>query len=394
MQKNTSHNIAPDLSSCEERSSRILIPWKKGITSLALVLAVIALVPACSNDDKEEEEVDASVTSSEVLKHIGPQLIAVQYQGLQERVDDLDQGFESYVAGGQGTTIESVRSYFNVAYDQWQRVSLYEFGPAKDQAIRALVNTYPTDTAKVMQHLKAGGFDLDQLSMGDARGFPALDFLLFGQSLQATEALFQGANGGKYVNYCRAVISQIKGSVDAIALDWADANGSYRRSYVNNTGTNSGSALSLTINALNLHFERFLRDGKVGIPLGVRSLGIPLPEKVEAYYGQRSITLLKINLEAVEDLYLGRVDGIEGNGLGYYLRQISQNDLDQRIKAQLNAAQSAVDQLHDPFADMIMNDPSTVQSAYNELQKMIVLFKVEMPSRMGVLITYQDSDGD
>ena len=46
------------------------------------------------------------------------------------------------------------------------------------------------------------------------------------------------------------------------------------------------------------------------------------------------------------------------------------------------------------MSENIINNQTQVEAAYAELQKLIVLFKVDMPSRLGVLITYQDNDGD
>jgi len=43
--------------------------------------------------------------------------------------------------------------------------------------------------------------------------------------------------------------------------------------------------------------------------------------------------------------------------------------------------------------DIIYNKPM-VQETYQELQKLVPLIKVDMTSALGVLITYQDNDGD
>ena len=68
-------------------------------------------------------------------------------------------------------------------------------GPAEDLAIRSNLNTYPTDAAKVNQAISSGQWDLDLLSFRDAKGFPAVDFLLFQNDLNATwAALVQDAD--------------------------------------------------------------------------------------------------------------------------------------------------------------------------------------------------------
>jgi len=57
-------------------------------------------------------------------------------------------------------------------------------------------------------------------------------------------------------------------------------------------------------------------------------------------------------------------------------------------------ATAALESLSDPLSENIVNDQTQVEATYAELQKLIVLFKVDMPSRLGILITYQDNDGD
>jgi len=42
----------------------------------------------------------------------------------------------------------------------------------------------------------------------------------------------------------------------------------------------------------------------------------------------------------------------------------------------------------------IQNQPSTLDALYTKLQNLVVHFKTDMTSAFGVLITYQDNDGD
>jgi hypothetical protein len=42
----------------------------------------------------------------------------------------------------------------------------------------------------------------------------------------------------------------------------------------------------------------------------------------------------------------------------------------------------------------VNTEQSKVQDLYNEMQKMVVLLKVDLSSALSILITYQDNDGD
>jgi uncharacterized protein len=111
------------------------------------------------------------------------------------------------------------------------------------------------------------------------------------------------------------------------------------------------------------------------------------------------LTLLKENLAAMENTYLGRSKGgTEGKGFDDYLLAINAayngGSLDQAIKNQFQSIQQKLDALTEPLSDNIINDAGKVNLAYIEIQKMVVLLKADLPSALGVVITYQDGDGD
>ena len=58
---------------------------------------------------------------------------------------------------------------------------------------------------------------------------------------------------------------------------------SYKGTFVASTGTETTSAFSLLINEFNKDYE-LSKNAKLGIPLGKQSLGIQLPEYIEARY--------------------------------------------------------------------------------------------------------------
>jgi predicted lipoprotein len=49
---------------------------------------------------------------------------------------------------------------------------------------------------------------------------------------------------------------------------------------------------------------------------------------------------------------------------------------------------------NNPLSDEIINNKDDLLNSYEELQKLVPFIKVDMTSGLGVLITYQDNDGD
>ena len=104
------------------------------------------------------------------------------------------------------------------------------------------------------------------------------------------------AEASKRLEYLFAVVEQSQVVANQVYSQWTS--GGYNEVFVNANGNAVGSSVSLMMNSFVLDFERFIRDGKVGIPLGVRSLGTPNPEKVEAYYSEKSLELLNESMTA------------------------------------------------------------------------------------------------
>jgi hypothetical protein len=50
--------------------------------------------------------------------------------------------------------------------------------------------------------------------------------------------------------------------------------------------------------------------------------------------------------------------------------------------------------MNDPLADYVVDSQDATFEVFEELQALVLLWKVDMMSSLGVLITYQDNDND
>lgn len=336
-----------------------------------------------------------------MLRNIGEHLILPAYSDLKISIDSLHYFNNQFIADPSLPNLANVQTLFRQAYSRFQWVAAFEFGPADKELIRANFNTFPCDTVQINGKIAAGDFNFSTVADLDAKGFPAIDFLLYGSQYNndAIIAKFTtDANAANRRSYLNALVNELKSKTDALNNAWSPAGGNYINTFINNTGADVGSSLGLLVNQLNYDFET-LKNYKVGIPLGKKTLGTPLPEKVEACYSQISVALAVQQIKAIENLYLGRSkQGVDGLGLDDYLihlkSQYNGGWLSDAIKSQLSLAIQKLQSVPDPLSQTIISTPSIVDAAYIELQKQVVLFKTDMPSSLGVLITYQDNDGD
>lgn len=316
--------------------------------------------------------------------------IVPAYAALDAAAADLRAEADAFAAAPSEAGLTDVRAALKTARLAWQDASLFGFGPAEDVALRAALNTYPTDTGKVEANVASGSYTLGTVDNRAAVGFPAMAYLLYDGTDADVVAAFADADRGAYLRDNAAFVADAAATV---ADGWAGYRGTFLSAA--NAGTDVGSALGMTVNAMVLHAERFLRDGKVGIPAGVRSAGVARPTSVEAYHGGYSAELAVANLRAAKRLFLGdALSGASGVGLDDNLRALGAGTLADEIAAEFDEAIAALEALRDPLDAQIRSDNGPVLTAFQEMQDVVVLLKADMTSVLGVSITFQDNDGD
>jgi uncharacterized protein len=372
---------------------------KKLTLILILFLFAVLLVDCKKKNILEEAELEVSFDKSGMLSNYSNNLIVPNFQLAKQALDSFAISYNDFIQNKTVVNLLATRQKFNRAYHQYQLVSLFEFGPSENEIIRASFNTYPTDTLQINANIIAGTYNLGLASNIDAKGLPALDYLLYGKNISdlTLVSLFDtDLNAPNRIAYFNACLSEMQTKLNTVFNEW---NSGYKNSFNSNTGSEIGSSLGLLINQLNYEVD-LIKNGKLGIPLGKRSLGIQLPEKCEAYYANNmSISLAKACLSTIENVYLGRsITGTDGLGLDDYLdalkAQHNSGTLNNAIKNQFAVAKSKLALVNEPLSNAVINDATAVEAAYTEMVKLLVLLKTDMPSAMGIVITYQDGDGD
>lgn len=330
-----------------------------------------------------------------LLDHLGHSIILPAYQKLSEENAALETAIIALVDEPTSITLAQAREQLKVARLAWQWCTPYQFGPAEMAGLSAELNIYPVDQNQINQNMASGNYDLSTLSNTDARGFPALEFLLHDPVLTDGE-LLASLHGNKRT-YLTDLVERIQTSSESVSTAWKTDGGNYLATFTSEDalGVNVGSSVGQLVNALNLDFERNTRDGKIGIPVGIRTNGEPVPQNAEAYFAGYSMELLHENLKAYQHLYLG------GEGIGFddYLQEIGaatsgNEELAAKIAGQLEAVINAAGEIRGPLPEAIAEEKETVQMLWAEMQALVVLFKTDMASSLGVVISYQDNDGD
>jgi predicted lipoprotein len=353
------------------------------------------LFSACGEDSENapSQNCGGEFDQRAMFQNIAETIILPGYEDLKSSADQMAADAAGFRDNPNAEALFELQNSFIQAWHSWQKVAQLEFGPAEEVFLRSSLNNFPANIQQIEENIQSGSWDFGQPERYD-KGFPALDYLLFGadDSRETIASLFN--SNETWRNYLDALITDITDRVDHTLNGWKSE---YLDIFTENTGSAAGTSLSLLINNLNEHYELIKRD-KLGIPSGLLTLGFTNPENVEAYYSGQSVSLAKTALIAARRLYLGNGNGVEGLGLDDYLNAANAKkgeiSLDQAIQNQFDAAEEALNQLADPLSERVEDDNSAVVNAYNEVTKNVVMLKTDMPSVLCVSITYIDNPSD
>ncbi|MDT7829773.1 imelysin family protein [Pricia sp. S334] len=376
-------------------------------------LMVLMFIGACSSDNNGGSGISDDVDSNPepdtggtfergaMLANWADNIIIPAYTDFSTKLTELSSEYDTFKSDSNAGNLAALRASWVAAYKAWQHVVMFEVGPAETVGLRLNINAYPTDTEVIESNAGNGTYDLKLPSNRVAKGFPALDYLINGigeTDEDITAKLSSDTGKASYIPYIEAIISDMQSLTEEVVSEWQQG---YRDTFVKNDGASATASVDRFVNAYIFYYEKFLRAGKMGIPLGVFT-GTALPGNLEAYYAEDlAKTLFLEGLNASQDFFNGKHFGSDAKGesLASYLDALNSlkqgEDLNEIINEQFEVARQSVTALN-TFREEIENNasPNDMFEAYDEVQRLVPLFKVDMVSAMSISISYVDADGD
>jgi len=365
-----------------------------------LLLIATLLFAACSTEDDGDNGGGTNggdnFDRGEMLANWADNIIVPSFVSFQVETQNLEDLARAFAENPGDTELNALRSQYTAAYQEFQTVEMFQIGKAEELNYRRFLNTYPTKTEEIESQIASGSYNLELPSNFAQQGFPALDYLLYGYgSTEETLEVFTA--NPEYINYIVAVAERINNLTSEVTASWQ---GDYRDTFVNNTSSSSTGSVDRFTNDYVMYFEKILRSGKIGYPAGAFT-GSPSPENVEALYaGEISKDLYLQALDSFEDFFYGvKINGGE-NGASYfqYLKYL-ENETDEEsitasIAGQFSAIRAQSSELDNNLKSQVQTDNSKMLAAFDELQKEVILLKVDMMQALSISVDYVDSDGD
>ena len=362
------------------------------------------VITGFSGCDREEPGKIDNRDRAPMLIHWADNIVIPSYENFRTLLGELTNASNSFAESPSSSSLLELRNVWTDTYIGWQKVELFEFGPADKYTLRNFFNIYPANVAAIFQNIANPSANLDVPANYTTQGFPALDYLINGvggNDGEIVEFYTDGVEGPARINYLQKLVTRMTSRLDNVMAEW----NTYRDTFVSRTGLDIGSSTGLVVNAYVLYYERFIRSGKFGIPSGAMTTsgGTEFPEKVEAVYKRDiSLTLAKTAHQAVIDFFLGKdaMTGETGPSLKSYLDALDARDvtsgslLSEIILAQLEVAQASMNPLSEDLYQEVLTNNDGMIAVFAEMEKATRMLKVDLTSAMSITITYTDNDGD
>ncbi|GAB3999763.1 imelysin family protein [Spirosoma daeguense] len=382
---------------------------------IGLIGALVAIIWACGGGSGTDNPTpnppnpttptdQATSDRKAVLTNIADNIIVPSYANFKTKFDAMLGKSDAFTAKPDKTTLTEFRQAWADAYVEWQKIELFDVGPAEQYTLRNFFNIYPADIAGIESYVTAGSGAFDIPASYPKQGFPALDYLIngLGTTDDAILAKYTTAtDAAKRIAYLKRLTTQMNSVFTTVNTAWTT--GGYRDTFINCTALNAGCSTSKLVNGYVLNYERYVRSGKFGIPSGAMTNGTAAPDKIEGYYKKDiSLALAKAAHQASVDLFNGKgvKTGQEGPSLKSYLNSLGAKDtstgtsLSETITKQFDAITQQLNTLKPNLYDEVKTNNTAMVQTYTQMQKIIRMLKVDMTTAMSITITYTDNDGD
>ena len=362
--------------------------------SLMLLMAMLVIVTSSCNENETPE--GNSFDRGKLLENMAQNLIIPAYSDLQEKVNALEISAENFTQNPNLNSLTTLQNAWESAYISWQFANAFNFGPAGEQGLRRSlieeVGTFPVSIEKI-ENAIIGTPNFTDFNR-DARGFLAVEYVIFGREDSPNELVERFSSEGRK-DYLLDAIADIDRRIGEVLAAW---NGGYGAVFIQNNGTDVGSSTSMLYNEFVKSFES-IKNFKLGLPLGRRPGQTQSePQLVEAYYSGKSLTMIEAHLNAIENIWYGHNrEGQEGPGFREYLESVVGGQTlvgaTESQMAEVKAALTAIPRTT-ALSEQIKNSPAPVDKLHTELQKHTRFYKSDMSSLLGISITFSSGDGD
>ncbi len=366
------------------------------LRSLFVALGFVLLITGCQKDkDDPTNDLFATYDRRAMLTRLRDTAVVPAYEELAQYATQLHAAIDLLGANPTSADLERAQDAWLEAARAWKRTDVFAFGPAETLNLRSGIGAEADPVT--IENAIAATPPIDQAFVDTrpttAKGVWALEYLLFerdGGNQAVLTRLTTGPAAPRRRAYLTAIATDLRARTEATSTAWRS--GPDRAQFVEADGNDVTSSLSLLVNASVQTIETIKND-RLGRPLGDENGGTAQPASAEGYRSGTSGQLIRASLDGIRAVWPGTSNQPGLNGLLDHLGAQSAGGqaLSGAINGRLDAAYTRAT---GDVVSLVGQERQPVLDLQVDVKMLTVLLKTEAVSKLGVLLTFNDNDGD
>lgn len=352
---------------------------KNALLILTFITFLFSAVSCSDDDNKVTPSTEAS--TQEVIDSYVNDLVIPNLKDLNEEAADLDAAINAFLADKTAANLEEAQDEWYETRAAWEQSEAMLFGPAVDNNFDPRIDSWPVDFNAIQDVWNSGNeFTQDYINglADELKGFHPIEFLLFGQNGDATEADFTDQ---RKIDYLKAMSLNLKRITDSLYADWNPAAGNYGKNLLEagtgNSKYDSKHAVMIEIANAMAGIVSEVGDGKLAEPFSANDPSKANPLLAESPFSKNSFTDFTYNIKGAQNVYLGGYDDESGAGMSAFV-SIYNKDLDAQIRAKFKAVISNLQNYDVSYGDAIINKRSQVQKSIDALEDLKSILETDL----------------
>ena len=258
------------------------------------------------------------------------------------------------------------------------------------QKVTSQIKSWPVNAQVIEQFVTGDNTPIDEAfvqSVGTtAKGLAAIEYKLFVPGA-TPEAMVERLTGSpRRLALLLALTADLAQQCTALHALWGAAAEDPLQTLAQSD--DPLATFNLLANGLLMAVDEMAHKGLQYPLLG--SFSEPIPEAVEARYARHSLPLLISNTRGAQQTF----NASFASYLDFLHNQAETESLAGRINQQFDQTIRMLEAVPTDLYTAVSDEPAAVGLAYAEMERLLVLLRVDMVNQMGLTITYSENDLD
>jgi len=335
------------------------------------LLALTLFAVGCDDDGTATPTGDYSA----IIENITDDVIISTYADLDVQAQQLLEALNTMEATPTTANLEAARQAWRDAREPWELSEGFLYGPVDTKGLDPALDSWPVNQTD-LDNVLASSNDLtvayvDGLD-GTLKGFHTIEYLLF------------GANGDKQVGdfndrqfeYLSACGQSLKNTTAQLVGGWLPSEGNFGKNF-KQAGT-SGSIYPSQKNVLEeimnglVTIADEVANGKINEPFAQQNVALE-----ESRFSANSKADFADNIRSIQNVWLGTHLNATGSGMSSLIA-VKDPALDIKVRGEIEAAISAIENIEGTFTTAIFDHPSDVQAAQQAVRDLLTTLQGEV----------------